>query len=89
MGDWLGTNGTDNGIVSRMALVAAGIGRKRQAVAPITGAVAAVGNRVSKGQHVRDKGDYHNDIEEVNHSNKDHHEFPVITGRLKQLSNRR
>ncbi len=57
----------------------------------ITGAVAAVSNRVSNGQHVRDNGDNHehNDIEEVIHSNNDHHEFPVITGQLEQPVNRR
>ena len=57
----------------------------------ITGAVAAAGNRVSNGQHFKDKGDNHdhNHIEEVIHSNNDQHEFPVITGRLEQAVNRR
>ena len=55
----------------------------------ITGAVAAVGNRVSNGQHVKDKGDNHNDIKEVIHSNNEYHEHPVITGRLEQPVNRR
>ena len=58
---------------------------------PITGAVAGGGNRVSNGQHVKDKGDNHehNDIEEVIHSNNEHHKHPVITGRLEQPVNRR
>ena len=62
-----------------------------QPVAPITGAVVAVSNRVSKGQHVSDKGDNHehNDIKEVIHSNNDQREFPVITGRSEQPVNRR
>ena len=57
----------------------------------ITGAVAAVGSPVSNGQHVRDNGDNHehNDIEEVIHSNNEHNEYPVITGRSKQAVNRR
>ena len=70
----------------------AGIGVKRKAVVPITGAVAAVGNCVGKGQHTRDKGeadDNHNHIAEVIHSDNDHHEFPVITARLEQPVNRR
>lgn len=70
----------------------AGIGVKRKAVVPITGAVAAGGNGVGKGQHTRDKGDAddnHNHIEEVIHSNSDQHEFPVITGRLEQPVNQR
>ena len=68
----------------------AGIGVKRKAVVPITGVVAAVGNCVGKGQHVGDKGDAddnHNHIAEVIHSNNDHHEFPVITGRSEQSVN--
>ena len=91
MGDRLGTNGTGSGVVSCVARGAAGIGGKRQAVAPITRAVAAVGNRVSNGQHVKDKSDNHehNDIEEVIHSNNDQHEDPVITGRSEQPLNRR
>ncbi len=54
---------------------------------PVTSAVAVVGN----GQKVKDKGDSdnHNHIEEVIHSNDDHHEFPVITGPLEQPVNRR
>ena len=70
----------------------AGIGVKRKAVVPITGAVADGGNGVGKEQHVGDKGeadDNHNHIAEVIHSNNDHHEFPVITGRLEQPVNRR
>ena len=66
-----------NGVVSRVAPVAAGIGRKRRAAVAITGAVAAVGNRVSNGQLVSDSGDNHehnhNDIEEVIQSNNGHH----------------
>ena len=91
MGDSLGTNGTGNCTVSRVALVATIIGGKRRAVAPITGAVAAVSNRVSNRQHVSDSGDNHehNDIEEVIHSNSEHHEYPVITGRLAQPVSRR
>ena len=86
MGNRLGTNGT----VSRVARGAAGIGGRRAAVA-ITGAVAGGGNRVSNGQHVKDRGDNHdhNHIEEVIHSNNDQHEFPVITDRLEQAVNRR
>ncbi len=59
----------------------------------ITGAVAAVSNPVSSGQLVSDSGDNHehdhNSIEEVIHSNSEHHEYPVITGRLEQAVNRR
>ena len=81
----------DNGVVSRVALLATMIGGKRRAVAPIIGAVAAVSNRVSNGQHVSDKGDNHerNDIEEVIHSDNGHYELPVITGRLELPLNRR
>ena len=59
---------------------------------PFTTAVAAAGNRVSNGQHVSDSGDNHghnhNHIEEVIHSNNEHHEYPVSTGRLEQLADR-
>ena len=91
MGDRLGTDGPDNGVISRVARGAARIGEKRKAVVPITGAVAVVGYRVSNRQHVSDSGDNHehNDIEEVIHSNNKHHEYPVITGRSEQAVNRR
>ena len=89
--DRLGINGTDSGIVSRVAWGAAIIGGKRRAAVAITGAVADGGNWVSNGQYVKDKGDNHKhiDIEEVIHSNNDHREYPVITGRLEQAVNRR
>ena len=60
---------------------------------PITGAVAAVGNRVNNGQYVKDYDDNHDHkhkyIKEVLHSNNGHHEFPAIPGRLEQPVNRR
>ena len=57
----------------------------------ITGTVAGGGNRVSNGQHVKDKGDNHdhNHIEEVIHSNNDHRDYPVIMGRLDHPVSRR
>ena len=64
------------------------IGGNGQGVVPIASAVAAVGNRVSNRHNVSDNGDNQNDIEEVIHKNNDHHEFPVITGRLGQLAYR-
>jgi len=65
------------GGASNAALPLAGIEFKRQAVAPITGAVAAVGIRGGNGQNVGDSGDnggdhnsYH--VGEVKHSDNDH-----------------
>ena len=91
MGDRLGLAQADSGVVSRVARGAAVVRAKRQPAAPITGAVAGGGNRVSNGQHAKDKGDNHdhNHIEEVIHSNSEHQEFPVITDRLEQAVNRR
>ena len=91
MGDRLGTNGTDDGVVSRVARGVTGIGGKRRAVVSITSDIADGGNRVCNGQNVIDIGDNHdhNHIEEVIHSNNDQHEFPVITARLEQAVNRR
>ena len=67
-------------------------GRNRgvqQAVAPITRAVGAGGNRVGNGQDAGDHGDNHKHVEEVIRSNNDHPGFHVIPGRLEQPVNRR
>ena len=93
----MATGATGSGPTARVTASSPGrrgaaiIEGKRQAVAPITGAVAAVDNRVGNGQHVRDKGDNHdhNHIEEVIHSTNEYHEFRVISGRLEQTVNRR
>lgn len=81
-----------NGDVSKVAQQAAGIGVKGQAIVPITGAVAAVGNRVSNRENVSDNGDNlkrkHNHGEEVIDSHQDHRESPAVTGRLEQPVNR-
>ena len=79
----------DNGAVSRVAQRMAGIGGKRpaQVVVPITGPVAAVGNR----QNISDNGDNYNQIhieEVIDCKNKDHRELSVITGRWLQTVNR-
>ena len=59
-----------NGAVSNAAQPPAGIGVKRQAIAPNDTAVAGVGN----GENVDDSGGDHNSyhVEEVKHSDNDH-----------------
>ncbi len=64
----------------------AGIGGNGRDILPIT---VAAGNRVSNRHNVSDNGGNHNHIEEVIHSNSEHHEHLVITGRFEQPVNRR
>lgn len=57
---------------------------KRQAVAPIIGAVADGGNRQGLSNHA----DNHNLVEEVINDDKHHRTVPLITGQLEQPANR-
>ena len=58
---------------------------KRQAVAPIIGAVADGGNRQGLSNHA----DNHNHVEEVINDDKHHRTVPLITGQPEQPVTRR
>ena len=64
----------------------------RQAVAPITSAIADGGNGIRNRQGVSDNEEnhnhIHNNIKEVINNNYEHPGFPVITGWLEQPANR-
>ena len=70
---------TGNSVVSHGAHQAAGIRAERQAGAPISSAVAAVGNRQRASVN---HGNHSHINKEVMNDNHEHPGFPVITGRL-------